>query len=116
LVGPRPESPERVKHYSEWQKQRLRAKPGVTGLAQVNGLREQHASEDKTRFDLQYQLEWSPFNDLVLLLRTIGTLATRCVPARARAKPAQLASFPGREQALPRHRDPLREVARADRA
>jgi lipopolysaccharide/colanic/teichoic acid biosynthesis glycosyltransferase len=79
LVGPRPESPERVKHYSEWQKQRLKAKPGMTGLAQVNGLREQHASEDKTRFDLQYLLEWSPLMDLLLLLQTICTLAKRCV-------------------------------------
>jgi lipopolysaccharide/colanic/teichoic acid biosynthesis glycosyltransferase len=101
LVGPRPESPDRVKHYSEWQKERLKAKPGVTGLAQVNGVREQHASEDKTRFDLQYLLEWSPINDLALILQTIGTLAIRCLPAREKAQPAQYATFQGREQALP---------------
>lgn len=77
LVGPRPESPSRVKHYSEWQRERLKAMPGMTGLAQVNGLREQHASEEKTRFDLQYTLEWSPLEDWSLLLQTIGTLVTR---------------------------------------
>ena len=77
LVGPRPESPERVKHYSEWQAQRLRVKPGLTGLAQVHGLREQHASEDKARFDLQYILYWSPFLDLSILLQTIWTVAIR---------------------------------------
>jgi lipopolysaccharide/colanic/teichoic acid biosynthesis glycosyltransferase len=77
LVGPRPESPERVKHYSEWQGQRLSVKPGLTGLAQVHGLREQHASEEKARFDLQYILHWSPFLDLSLLLQTVWTLTIR---------------------------------------
>jgi len=77
LVGPRPESPDRVKHYSEWQRQRLSAKPGLTGLAQVHGLREQHASEDKARFDLQYMLHWSPLLDLSLLLQTLWTVAIR---------------------------------------
>ncbi|HWY71049.1 MAG TPA: sugar transferase [Terriglobales bacterium] len=77
LVGPRPESPDRVKHYSEWQRQRLSAKPGLTGLAQVHGLREQHASEDKARFDLQYMLHWSPLLDLSLLLQTLWTVALR---------------------------------------
>lgn len=101
LVGPRPESPDRVKHYSDWQKERLKAKPGVTGLAQVNGIREHHASDDKTRFDLQYLLEWSPINDLALILQTIGTLATRCLPSREKAQPAQFATFREREQVLP---------------
>ena len=77
LVGPRPESPDRVKHYSEWQRQRLSAKPGLTGLAQVHGLREQHPSEDKARFDLQYMLHWSPLLDLSLLLQTLWTVAIR---------------------------------------
>jgi lipopolysaccharide/colanic/teichoic acid biosynthesis glycosyltransferase len=35
LVGPRPEPPDRVKHYSDWQRQRLSVEPGITGLAQV---------------------------------------------------------------------------------
>jgi lipopolysaccharide/colanic/teichoic acid biosynthesis glycosyltransferase len=77
LVGPRPESPERVKSYSEWQRQRLKFRAGVTGLAQVHGLREHHSSEDKTRFDLQYIIHWSPFLDLSLLLQTVWTLVFR---------------------------------------
>jgi lipopolysaccharide/colanic/teichoic acid biosynthesis glycosyltransferase len=77
LVGPRPESPERVKSYSEWQRQRLKVQAGVTGFAQVNGLREHHSSEDKTRFDLQYIIHWSPFLDLSLLLQTVWTLLFR---------------------------------------
>jgi len=77
LVGPRPESPERVKHYSMWQRQRLSVTPGVTGLAQVNGLRENHSSEEKAHFDLQYIFHWSLFLDLSLLLQTIFTLVAR---------------------------------------
>jgi lipopolysaccharide/colanic/teichoic acid biosynthesis glycosyltransferase len=79
LVGPRPESPERVKHYSDWQRQRLNVKPGMTGLAQVHGLRDQHSSEDKARFDLQYILHSSPVLDVSLLLQTVWTLALRLV-------------------------------------
>jgi len=77
LVGPRPESPQRVCRYSEWQQKRLTVKPGITGLAQVQGLREQHSSEEKTRFDLQYLLSSSPWTDLSLLLQTVWTLAMR---------------------------------------
>jgi lipopolysaccharide/colanic/teichoic acid biosynthesis glycosyltransferase len=77
LVGPRPEAPEKVKHYSDWQRQRLTAKPGITGLAQVHGLRDQHSSEDKTRFDLQYMLNRSPFIDISLVLQTFWTLTVR---------------------------------------
>jgi lipopolysaccharide/colanic/teichoic acid biosynthesis glycosyltransferase len=77
LVGPRPESPERVKYYSEWQRQRLKVVAGVTGLAQVHGLREHHSSEDKTRFDLQYIFSWSPFLDVSLILQTVWTLLFR---------------------------------------
>jgi len=79
LVGPRPESRDRVCRYSEWQQQRLTVKPGMTGLAQVQGLREQHTSEEKSGFDLQYLLHSSPWNDLSLLLQTVWTLAMRSV-------------------------------------
>jgi lipopolysaccharide/colanic/teichoic acid biosynthesis glycosyltransferase len=82
LVGPRPESAERVKYYSEWQRQRLRVRPGVTGLAQVHGLREQHPSEEKARFDLQYIFHWSPLWDLTLILQTIWTLLFRGLQQR----------------------------------
>jgi len=115
LVGPRPESPERVKHYSEWQRERLKAVPGMTGLAQVNGLREENDSEDKTRFDLQYLLEWSPFSDLALLLQTLGTLVDRCFGRRA----AEVIEFPypsSRSGNADSTEPDLTEVAHADRA
>jgi lipopolysaccharide/colanic/teichoic acid biosynthesis glycosyltransferase len=77
LIGPRPESPERVKHYSAWQCQRLNVKPGMSGLAQVCGLREEHSSEEKARFDLQYMMHSSLFFDISLILQTGWTLIRR---------------------------------------
>ena len=79
LVGPRPEGPERTRHYSEWHKQRLSVKPGITGLAQVHGLRDQNSSEDKTKYDLQYILHRSLFQDISLLLQTAWTITRRLV-------------------------------------
>lgn len=79
LVGPRPEGPDRAHHYTEWQIQRLRVRPGLTGLAQVHGLRYQHPSEDKTYYDLQYILHMSLFQDVSLLVQTTWTLIERCL-------------------------------------
>jgi lipopolysaccharide/colanic/teichoic acid biosynthesis glycosyltransferase len=89
LVGPRPEPPDRVRRYSEWQQQRLSVKPGLTGLAQVHGLREQHSSEEKTRFDLQYFLHSSPLTDVSLLLQTLATLFMRVVLSPGRGIPPE---------------------------
>jgi lipopolysaccharide/colanic/teichoic acid biosynthesis glycosyltransferase len=77
LVGPQPEPPERVKYYSDWQRQRLKVHAGVTGLAQVHGLREQHSSEDKAHFDLQYIFNWHPLLDLTLMLQTVWIVLFR---------------------------------------
>jgi len=89
LVGPRPEGPERTRHYSEWQSQRLTVKPGITGLAQVHGLRDQNSSEDKTRYDLQYILHGSAFQDISLLLQTVWTIALRLFQWQPRQAGAQ---------------------------
>lgn len=77
LVGPRPEGLDRARRYTEWHRQRLKVKPGITGLAQVYGLRHQHSSEDKTRYDLQYILYQSFFQDISLLVQTVWTLVLR---------------------------------------
>lgn len=109
LVGPRPEGPERAHFYSAWQQQRLSVKPGMTGLAQVHGLREEHPSEDKTRHDLQYMLHPSLLKDLSLLIETIWTLTSRLVtlpmrkPPRNRAEGAilQTISYSPSTQSFP---------------
>ena len=97
LVGPRPESPERVKHYSMWQRQRLTIKPGLTGLAQVNGLREEHSSEEKAHFDLQYIFHWSSFLDICLVLQTVFTLLLRLIEEKSLAIAPKLISTIGTE-------------------
>jgi len=94
LVGPRPETPERVQSYSDWQQQRLKVPAGVTGLAQVHGLREQHSSEDKAHYDLQYIFHWHPLLDLSLMVQTLWTLLfrgltqDRAAPQSAKAPPS----------------------------
>jgi lipopolysaccharide/colanic/teichoic acid biosynthesis glycosyltransferase len=87
LVGPRPESLERANRYTDWHRQRLSVTPGMTGLAQVHGLRHQNSSEDKTRYDLQYILRRSVFQDISLLLQTIWTLMGRMFQSRKASPP-----------------------------
>jgi len=90
LVGPRPEGLERTRRYTEWNRQRLNVKPGITGLAQVHGLRDQNSSEDKTRYDLQYILHRSLFQDISLLLQTAWTLTLRIFRKQTSDAPSQL--------------------------
>ena len=104
LVGPRPEGLDRARRYTDWHRQRLSAKPGMTGLAQVHGLRHQNSSEDKTRYDLQYIMHQSVFQDISLLLQTIWTLLGRVLQLRKVPPPAAQESFfePGFEESLHR--------------
>ena len=82
LVGPRPEGVESICHYTDWHRQRLNVRPGITGLAQVYGLRDQNSLEEKTRYDLQYILRRSLLQDVSLLLQTIWTLILRLTHLR----------------------------------
>lgn len=77
LVGPRPDPIVRLGQYSAWQQRRLKVKPGMTGLAQVHGLREWSSPEQKTRFDLQYVVNPYLLWDVSLLLQTLWTLILR---------------------------------------
>lgn len=74
LVGPRPPVPYEVEAYDCWHRRRLlEAKPGITGLWQVNG-RSRVKFDDMVRLDLQYARSWSPWMDLKILLRTPGAV------------------------------------------
>ncbi|MFZ2033623.1 MAG: sugar transferase [Candidatus Dormiibacterota bacterium] len=75
LVGPRPALPEETARYAESQRGRLRVKPGVTGLWQVNG-RHDLVFEDYVRYDLFYVENWSLTMDLYILAKTIPALLT----------------------------------------
>ncbi len=69
LVGPRPEEREIAEHYSEFQKKRLAVKPGITGLAQVNGRSELKLGET-IKLDIEYIDNRSLWLDIKILLKT----------------------------------------------
>jgi lipopolysaccharide/colanic/teichoic acid biosynthesis glycosyltransferase len=70
LVGPRPPLPYEVEAYATWHRRRLmEAKPGITGLWQVNG-RCRMEFDDMVRLDLRYVRDCSPLLDLKILLQT----------------------------------------------
>lgn len=71
LVGPRPLEMHYLPHYDEKQRRRHDVKPGITGLAQING-RNQLGWEEKFAFDVQYVDNISFQLDLQILLKTIG--------------------------------------------
>jgi exopolysaccharide biosynthesis polyprenyl glycosylphosphotransferase len=73
LVGPRPERPLFVHRFSAevtGYKDRLRLPAGLTGWAQVHGLRGDTSIEERARFDNHYIEHWSLWRDLVVLCRT----------------------------------------------
>ena len=70
LVGPRPPIPYEVEAYEIWHRRRfLEAKPGITGLWQVEG-RSKTKFDEMVRLDLRYVKTWSPWLDIKILLRT----------------------------------------------
>ncbi len=74
LVGPRAEQPQYVRRFSTEiprYMERHREKSGMTGWAQVNGLRGDVPIDQRTQYDLYYIENWSVFFDIRILLRTI---------------------------------------------
>jgi lipopolysaccharide/colanic/teichoic acid biosynthesis glycosyltransferase len=70
LVGPRPPLPYEVEAYDVWHRRRLlEARPGITGLWQVNG-RCRNRFDEMVRLDLQYARKQSLWLDVKILLRT----------------------------------------------
>jgi lipopolysaccharide/colanic/teichoic acid biosynthesis glycosyltransferase len=77
LVGPRPERPVYVNRFRRsiprymdrhWEK------AGITGWAQVNGLRGDTSIVERTRYDLWYIENWSLLLDVKILMRTLFNL------------------------------------------
>ncbi|MCB9140955.1 MAG: undecaprenyl-phosphate glucose phosphotransferase [Anaerolineales bacterium] len=74
LVGPRPERPVYVDQFRQSiprYMDRHREKAGLTGWAQVNGLRGDTSIAERTKYDLWYIENWSLSLDLRILLRTV---------------------------------------------
>ncbi|MFG2713992.1 sugar transferase [Streptomyces goshikiensis] len=76
LVGPRPERPFFVAKFAAVHpgyEARHRMPVGITGLAQINGLRGDTSIEDRARFDNHYIDTWSLWQDLWILARTAAS-------------------------------------------
>ncbi|MEZ4729470.1 MAG: undecaprenyl-phosphate glucose phosphotransferase [Caldilineaceae bacterium] len=74
LVGPRPERPVYVEQFRQSiprYMDRHREKAGLTGWAQVNGLRGDTSIAERTKYDLWYIENWSLALDLKILIRTV---------------------------------------------
>ncbi len=73
LVGPRPERPVFVDQFRQMvprYMERHKEKAGITGWAQVNGLRGDTSIVERTKYDLWYIENWSLFLDIKIILRT----------------------------------------------
>jgi exopolysaccharide biosynthesis polyprenyl glycosylphosphotransferase len=79
LVGPRPERPffvDRFRVAVPGYDDRHRVPQGMTGWAQVHGLRGDTSIEDRAVFDNHYVENWSLWRDIVILVRTVGAVFT----------------------------------------
>jgi lipopolysaccharide/colanic/teichoic acid biosynthesis glycosyltransferase len=100
LVGPRPCIPYEYELYEPWQRHRLDAVPGLTGLWQVSG-KNRTTFEQMVHLDIEYSRCKSLWLDLRIILKTVPALWTQCAdlraakargvatPVRALGKPAQ---------------------------
>lgn len=74
LVGPRPPLQSEYEQFSDYQKQKLAVKPGITCLWQVSGRNEIRNFDDWVQLDLEYINHWSLWLDVKILLRTIPSV------------------------------------------
>lgn len=74
IVGPRPERPEFVEKFSEEihrYLERHKLSPGITGWAQINGLRGDTSIKERVKYDLYYIENWSFNSDIKICLKTL---------------------------------------------
>lgn len=73
IVGPRPQLPEFVEHYTTHQMRRHEVKPGMTGLAQVSG-RNNLSWEEKFDLDVEYVEKQSILLDFKIMFKTVEVM------------------------------------------
>ena len=71
LVGPRPPLVTEYARFTEYQKQKLAVKPGITCLWQISGRNELSDFDDWVGLDLSYIRRWSLWLDFKILLKTL---------------------------------------------
>lgn len=74
LVGPRPPLAAEYQHFTDFQKQKLSVKPGMTGLWQIGGRNQINDLDRWVGLDLEYIRRWSLRLDLEILFRTIAVV------------------------------------------
>ena len=80
LVGPRPEVPHFVEQFKEEIPRYMvkhQVRPGITGWAQVNGLRGDTSIRDRIEHDVYYIENWNILFDIKILLLTIGKVVNK---------------------------------------
>ena len=73
LIGPRPHLPDEVTNYKDDQKRVLTVKPGITGMAQVNG-RHSNTFEREVELDIFYIEHWSLLLDAKIFVKTVRAM------------------------------------------
>ena len=73
VVGPRPQLAEFIEHYTDHQMRRHEVKPGMTGLAQVNG-RNNLSWEEKFDLDVEYVEKQSTILDFKIMFKTVEVM------------------------------------------
>lgn len=71
IVGPRPLLPEYLPYYTDNERHRHDVRPGLTGLAQVNGRNAISSWEERFEYDLEYVQKCSFALDIKILIQTI---------------------------------------------
>ncbi len=86
FVGPRPERPffvERFSHTIPGYTCRHQVKAGLTGLAQIHGLRGDTSIEERVRYDLEYIENWSLTRDAWIILQSFWVVVADFIQRKA---------------------------------
>lgn len=77
IVGPRPLLPEYIPYYTEEEHHRHDVRPGLTGLAQINGRNVIKSWEERFNFDLEYIENCSILLDFKIIIKTVKKVVKR---------------------------------------
>ena len=82
LVGPRPCTPHEFRNYQVWQRERVNARPGLTGYWQVNG-KNRTTFTEMIKLDIFYTKNMSLWLDLTIMLKTLPALIKQVLDGRS---------------------------------